>query len=52
METKNRRKYAEHYQQQRFAFAPMVANMLGQCGPDCSQFPWILADNDSTAPGP
>ena len=54
METKKRRKYAEHYQQQRLDFAPMVANMLGQCGPDCLQvlwdclqFLWILADNDA-----
>ena len=47
METKKRRKYAEHYQQQRLAFAPMVANTLGQLGPDCLQFLWILADNDA-----
>ena len=26
METRKRNKYAEHYQQQRFAFAPIVAN--------------------------
>ena len=25
----------------------MVANTLGQCGPDCLQFLWILADNDA-----
>lgn len=47
METKKRNKYSEHYQQQRLAFAPIVANTLGQCGPDCLQFLWILADNDS-----
>ena len=34
-------------QQQRLAFAPMVANTLGQLGPDCLQFPWILADKDA-----
>jgi len=45
METRKRNKYAEHYQQQRFAFAPIVANTLGQCGPDCLQFLWILADH-------
>ena len=47
METKKRNKYSEHYQQQRLVFAPIVANTLGQCGPDCLQFLWILADNDS-----
>ena len=47
MENKKRSKYSEHYQQQRLAFAPMVANTLGQCGPDCLQFLWILADNDA-----
>ena len=31
METKKQRKYAEHYQQQSSAFAPMVANTLGHC---------------------
>ena len=45
METRKRNKYAEHYQQQRFAFAPIVANTLGQCGPDCLQFLWTLADH-------
>ena len=40
----------EHYQQQCLAFAPMVANTLGQCGPDCLQFLWILADNDAQHP--
>ena len=45
METRKRNKYAEHYQQQRLAFAPIVANTLGQCGPDCLQFLWILADH-------
>lgn len=45
METRKRNKYAEHYQQQRLAFAPMVANTIGQCGPDCLQFLWLLADH-------
>ena len=30
-----RQKYLEDYQQQRYAFDKMVANSLGQCGPDC-----------------
>ena len=47
METKKRRKYAEHYQQQRLVFAPMVVNTLSQCGPDCLQFLRILPDNDA-----
>jgi hypothetical protein len=45
METRKIKKYAEHYQQQRFAFALIVANTLGQCGPDCLKFLWILADH-------
>lgn len=46
METRKRTKYLRHYLQQRLAFAPMVANTIGQCGPDCLQFLWILADHD------
>ena len=45
METRKRNKYAEHYPQQQFAFAPIVTNTSGQCGPDCLQFIWILADH-------
>ena len=45
MEASKRHKYLEHYQQQRYAFAPMVANSLGQCGPDCLKFLWITADH-------
>ena len=45
MEAFKRNKYLEHYQQQRYAFAPMVANTLGQCGPDCLGFLWLMADH-------
>jgi hypothetical protein len=34
-------KYAEHYQRQRLAFAPIVANALGQFGADTLQFLWL-----------
>ncbi len=37
-------KYASRYQQQRLAFAPIVANTLGQFGADTLQFLWNLAD--------
>lgn len=47
MERRKRTKYSEHYLQQRLAFAPIVANTIGQCGPDCLQFLWILADHDT-----
>jgi hypothetical protein len=42
--TTKRLKYAEHYQQHRLAFAPIVANTLGQFGADTLQFLWNLAD--------
>jgi hypothetical protein len=45
MEPSKRRKYARHYLRQSMAFAPMVANTLGQCGPDLVQFFWNLADH-------
>jgi hypothetical protein len=45
MESSKRRKYDIHYLRQRLAFAPMVANTLGQCGPDLLQFLWTLADH-------
>ena len=47
MEESKRLKYAEHYRQQKVpvAFAPMVANSLGQCGPDLLQFIWNLAES-------
>ena len=34
MKGSKRQKYLEHYQQQRYAFAQMVANSFGQCGPE------------------
>ncbi len=40
-------KYAEHYQRQRLAFAPIVANTLGQFGADTLQFLWNLADHQA-----
>ncbi len=45
METSKRYKYDFHYLRQRLAFAPMVANTLGQCGPDLLHFLWNLADH-------
>ncbi len=45
METTKRYKYDYHFLRQRLAFAPMVANTLGQCGPDLLQFLWNLADH-------
>ena len=44
METRKRGKYSQYYLPQRLAFAPIVANTIGQCGPDFLQFLWILAD--------
>ena len=40
-------KYAEHYQRQRLAFAPIVTNTLGQFGADTLQFLWNLADHQA-----
>ena len=34
MEGSKRQKHLEHYQQQRYAFASMVAKSLSQCGPE------------------
>ena len=45
MESGKCRKYQRFYQRQRLAFAPMVTNSLGQCGPDLLQFLWNLADH-------
>ncbi len=45
MESTKRHKYSTHYQRQRLAFAPMVANTLGQFGPYLLQFLWNLADH-------
>ncbi len=40
-------KYATHYQQQRLAFAPIVANTLGQFGADTLQVLWNLANHQA-----
>jgi len=40
-------KYATHYQRQRLAFAPIVANTLGQFGADTLQVLWNLADHQA-----
>ena len=47
MESSKRRKYDLHCFRQRLAFAPMLANTLGQCGPDLLQFIWTLADHNA-----
>ena len=44
METRKPGKYSQHYLRQRLAFAPIVANTIGPCGPDFLQFIWIPAD--------
>jgi hypothetical protein len=48
IEASKRREYAMHYLQQleRLAFVPMIANSLGQCGPDLVQFIWNSAGHD------
>ena len=40
-------KYETHYQRQRLAFAPIVANTLGQFGTDTLQVLWNLADHQA-----
>ena len=45
MEGSKRQKSLEHYQQQRYAFAHIVANSLGQCDPDCLKTLWLIADH-------
>ena len=47
MEGSKLQKYLEHYQQQLYLFAPMVANSFGQCGPDCLKL--FLANSRSLA---
>jgi hypothetical protein len=42
-----RTKYAEHYQQQLLAFAPVVATSLGQFCADTLQFLWNLANHQA-----
>ena len=39
--------YAKHYQRQRLAFAPIVANTRGQFGADNLQFLWNPADHET-----
>ena len=46
-EQRKRNKYADFYQRQGYAFAPMICNTLGQCGPDMLQFLWNLADRSA-----
>ena len=48
-DTKQRKrcKYADFYQRQGFAFAPMICNTLGECGPDMLHFLWNLADRSA-----
>ena len=43
MKGSKRQKYLEHYQQQCYSFAPIVADSLG-C-PDCLKFLWLTADH-------
>ena len=45
METSKRRKYADSYRAIGFAFAPLVANSWGVCGPDLLRFLWAVADH-------
>ena len=45
MEGSKRHKYLEHYQQQHYAFVPMVANSLVQFGRDCLKFLRLTADH-------
>ena len=45
METEKRRKYSAGYRDKGYAFAPMVANSWGVCGPDLIRFLWAIADH-------
>ena len=48
MEGSKRHKYLEHYQQLRYALAPILmieANSSGRCGPDCLKILWLTADH-------
>jgi hypothetical protein len=45
MEQQKRNKYLSAYHDQGLAFAPLVANSLGQLGPDLLRFLWCLADH-------
>ena len=46
-EQRKRNKYADFYQRQGYAFAPMICNTLGECGPDMLHFLWNLADRSA-----
>ena len=45
METHKRGKYTDAYRAIGFAFAPLVANSWGVCGPDLLRFLWAVADH-------
>jgi hypothetical protein len=45
METEKRTKYSTGYRDKGYAFAPMVANSWGVCGPDLIRFLWAIADH-------
>ncbi len=45
METEKWRKYSTGYSDKGYAFAPMVANSWGVCGPDLLRFLWAIADH-------
>ena len=45
METEKRSKYSTGYRDKGYAFAPMVANSWGVCGPDLIRFLWAIADH-------
>jgi hypothetical protein len=45
METEKRWKYFTEYRDKGYAFAPMVANSWGVCGPDLIRFLWAIADH-------
>ena len=45
METRKRRQYTDAYRAIGFAFAPLVANSWGVCGPDLLRFLWAVADH-------
>ena len=45
METRKRRQYTDAYRAIGFAFAHLVANSWGVCGPDLLRFLWAVADH-------
>ncbi len=46
-EQRKRNKYADFYQRQGYAFAPMKCNTLGECGQDMLHFLCNLADRSA-----